>query len=612
MRRVRTFAQSTVRSRTWPLLVDVAVFAMVVAIFYLFSVVAHYWFTAPVAEAYIERSPRALPIYAFYSLVRMATAYVLSMAFALTYGYIAAYNKRAEVMMIAVLDVLQSIPVLSFLPGVMLATVALFPTRQLGLELGSIILIFTGQVWNIAFSFYSSLKAIPRELREATRIYRFSRWQRFFQLELPFSTIGLVWNSMVSVAQGWFTLMLCEMFVLNNRDFRLPGLGSYLKTAADHNDKQAMAWGLVALIAVIVLLDQLLWRPLIIWSDKFKFEQVESAAPPRSPLLSLLFNSTILRTVRHKVFAPLSERLIVHFATYAPAAGSAALSPASAAGSTALPHTLAPDLASAAGSAALSDSVRPAVSLIRRVLPIVFVAALAAVTLYGTAKAGVLLSGITSTELSLTFHAAGATLLRVTLSLLLAVAWCVPAGVAIGFHPRLARYAQPLAQIAASVPATALFPIILLAIIQMGGGINVASIILMLLGTQWYILFNVIAGALAIPSDMRDVSSIFRFNFRERWMTVILPGIFPYLVTGLVTASGGAWNASIVAEYFRMNEHTYTTLGLGAQISLANDSGNGRLLLLSTVIMAAMVVTINRLLWKPLFRLSESRYRLDS
>jgi NitT/TauT family transport system permease protein len=203
-------------------------------------------------------------------------------------------------------------------------------------------------------------------------------------------------------------------------------------------------------------------------------------------------------------------------------------------------------------------------------------------------------------------------LLRVTLSLLIALAWTVPAGVAIGFHPRLARYAQPLAQIAASVPATALFPIILLALIRMGGGINTASIILMLLGTQWYILFNVIAGALAIPGDMRDVASIFRFNLRERWMTVILPGIFPYLVTGLVTASGGAWNASIVAEYFRLQEHTYSTLGLGAQINHATDSGSQSLLLLSTVIMAAMVVTINRLLWKPLFRLSARRYRLDS
>ena len=577
MRRVRTFAQSTVRTCTWPLLVDFAVFAGVVAIFYAFATVTRYWFTAPVAEAVIERSPRALPIYAFYSLVRMAVAYFFSLAFALSYGYIAAYNKRVEVMMIAVLDVLQSIPVLSFLPGVMLATVALFPTRQLGLELGSIILIFTGQVWNIAFSFYSSLKAIPRELREATRIYGFSRWQRFFQLELPFSAIGLVWNSMVSVAQGWFTLMLCEMFVLNNHDFRLPGLGSYLKTAADHNDKQAMAWGLAALIGVIVLLDQLLWRPLIIWSDKFKFEQVESAAPPRSPLLSMLFNSTILRAVRHRVFAPLSERLVVYLAHRPPEA----------------------------------EPAKPAGSPIGKILAVGAVASLAGLTLYATIKAGILLSGLSAADLSLTLHAAGATLLRVTLSLLLAVAWCVPAGVAIGFHPRLARYAQPLAQIAASVPATALFPIILLAIIQMGGGMNTASIVLMLLGTQWYILFNVIAGALAIPSDMRDVSSIFRFNFRERWMTVILPGIFPYLVTGLVTASGGAWNASIVAEYFRMNEHTYTTLGLGAQISLANDSGNTRLLLLSTVIMAAMVVTINRLLWKPLFRLSESRYRLD-
>jgi NitT/TauT family transport system permease protein len=577
MRRVRTFAQSTVRTRTWPLLVDFAVFAGVVAIFYAFATVTRYWFTAPVAEAVIERSPRALPIYAFYSLVRMAVAYFFSLAFALSYGYIAAYNKRVEVMMIAVLDVLQSIPVLSFLPGVMLATVALFPTRQLGLELGSIILIFTGQVWNIAFSFYSSLKAIPRELREATRIYGFSRWQRFFQLELPFSAIGLVWNSMVSVAQGWFTLMLCEMFVLNNHDFRLPGLGSYLKTAADHNDKQAMAWGLAALIGVIVLLDQLLWRPLIIWSDKFKFEQVESAAPPRSPLLSMLFNSTILRAVRHRVFAPLSERLVVYLAHRPPEA----------------------------------EPAKPAGSPIGKILAVGAVASLAGLTLYATIKAGILLSGLSAADLSLTLHAAGATLLLVTLSLLLAVAWCVPAGVAIGFHPRLARYAQPLAQIAASVPATALFPIILLAIIQMGGGMNTASIVLMLLGTQWYILFNVIAGALAIPSDMRDVSSIFRFNFRERWMTVILPGIFPYLVTGLVTASGGAWNASIVAEYFRMNEHTYTTLGLGAQISLANDSGNTRLLLLSTVIMAAMVVTINRLLWKPLFRLSESRYRLD-
>jgi NitT/TauT family transport system permease protein len=576
IRRVRTFAQSVVPARTWPLLVDVAVFTAVVAIFYAFTVVTRYWFTAPVAEAQILRSPRALPLYAFYSLVRMATAYLSSLAFALAYGYIAAYNKRVEALMIAVLDILQSIPVLSFLPGVMLAMVALFPTRQLGLELGSIILIFTGQVWNMAFSFYSSLKAIPRELREATRIYRFSRWQRFLQLELPFSAIGLVWNSMVSVAQGWFFLMLCEMFVLNKRDFRLPGLGSYLQTAASNGDTQAMIWGLAALVCVIVLLDQLLWRPLIIWSDKFKFEQVETTAPPRSPLLALLSNSTMLRTARRRIVAPLSERIVAYLAKPSPA----------------------------------EETARPS-SPTGKAVALLVATALGAFALYAVVEAAVVLSSVSHAELALTLRSAAATLLRVTLSLLIALAWTVPAGVAIGFHPRLARYAQPLAQIAASVPATALFPIILLALIKMGGGINTASILLMLLGTQWYILFNVIAGALAIPSDLRDCSNIFRFNLRERWMTVILPGIFPYLVTGLVTASGGAWNASIVAEYFRLQEHTYSTLGLGAQINRATDSGNQSLLLLSTVIMATMVVTINRLLWKPLFRLSESRYRLD-
>ncbi len=578
MRRVRTFNQSAVRQRTWPALVDLGIFACAIAILYAFAFVARYWSAAPVPQAEILRSPRALPLYAFYSLVRMATAYVFSLLFALAYGYIAAYNKRVEALMIAVLDVLQSIPVLSFLPGVMLAMVALFPTRQLGLELGAIVLIFTGQVWNIAFSFYSSLKAIPRELREATRIFGFSAWQRFFQLELPFSTIGLVWNSMVSVAAGWFFLMMCEMFVLNKRDFRLPGLGSFLQTAASNGDTHAMVWGLAALVGVIVLLDQLLWRPLIVWSDKFKFEQVESSAPPRSPLLALISNSTMLRALGHRVVTPLSERLVVYLARPKPA----------------------------------PQAVAPAASRIGKVFAMLIGVALGALAIYAVVETVLVLSTVSHAEFTLTLRAAAATLSRVVLSLLIAVLWTVPVGVAIGFNPRLARIAQPFAQIAASIPATALFPILLLALIKMGGGIGIASILLMLLGTQWYILFNVIAGALAIPSDLRDVAGIFRFDFRERWMTVILPGIFPYLVTGLVTASGGAWNASIVAEYFRLQDHTYSTLGLGAQINRATDSGSQSLLLLSTVVMAAMVVTINRLLWKPLFRLSENRYRLDA
>ncbi|MDR3762559.1 MAG: ABC transporter permease subunit [Acidobacteriota bacterium] len=576
MQRLRTFAQSTANVRTWPLLVDLAVFAGVVGIFYALSFVGHYWFAAAVPEAYISRSPRALPMYAFYSLVRMGVAYTCSLLFALAYGYIAAYNKRAEVMMIAVLDVLQSIPVLSFLPGVMLATIAIVPGRQLGLELGSILLIFTAQVWNMAFSFYSSLKAIPRELREASSIYRFSRWQRFFQLELPFSAIGLVWNSMVSVAGGWFTLMLCEMFVFHNHDFRLPGLGSYLKTAADNNDSRAMVWGIVALIAVIVALDQVVWRPLIAWSDKFKFEQTEAAVAPRSPMIKLILDATLLRVLRHRVTEPLEEKLVRHFAN----------------------HPV--------------DRPEPVRSArLKRVQPIVVLTLIGAVVIYATVRTAMALASLPAPVYTYTFHAAAATLLRVIVSLVLAVAWCVPAGVAIGFNPRLARIAQPLAQVAASVPATALFPVILLLIIRAGGGVNTAAIVIMLLGTQWYILFNVIAGALAIPSDMRDVATVFRFNRRERWATVILPGIFPYLVTGLVTASGGAWNASIVAEYMKLGAQTYSTVGLGAQVSAASNDSNGQILLLSTIVMAAMVVGINRLLWKPLFRLAETRYRLD-
>ena len=558
---------------------DLSVFAGVVVILYAFTVITRYWFAAPVAEAEIRRSPAALPLYAFYSLVRMATAYVFSLVFALAYGYIAAYNKRAEALMIAVLDVLQSIPVLSFLPGVMLAMVALFPTRQLGLELGSIVLIFTGQVWNMAFSFYSSLKAIPRELREATRIFGFSRWQRFFQLELPFSTIGLVWNSMVSVAGGWFFLMLCEMFVLNKRDFRLPGLGSYLQTAASNGDTQAMIWGLAALIGVIVLLDQLLWRPLIIWSDKFKFEQVESTAPPRSPLLALLSNSTVLRAVRHRIVEP-ALRAPRHLPRAAHACRRSVPSQ---------PLRAPVVLSAHSPSQRLERSLSTPCSK-------PFSCSLPSPTPNSRSLCALPPPPCSASPSPCSSPLPGPFPSE------------SPSASALASH----AIAQPFAQIAASVPATALFPILLLALIKMGGGINTASILLMLLGTQWYILFNVIAGALAIPSDLRDVSSIFRFDFRERWMTVILPGIFPYLVTGLVTASGGAWNASIVAEYFRLQDHTYSTLGLGAQINRATDTGSQSLLLLSTVIMAAMVVTINRLLWKPLFRLSESRYRLDA
>ena len=295
-------------------LIDVPIFVLGVALLYVVVALAHYWSGPLTPQVEIDLRARALPLYALYSVLRISIAYLLSLGFTLVYGYVAAYNRRAERFMVPLLDVLQSIPVLSFLPGVMLAMVALFPRRQLGVELGSILLIFTGQVWNMAFSFYSSLKNIPQEMREAARLYRFSWWQRFTQMELPYSVIGLVWNSMMSVAGGWFFLMACEMFVLGKRDFRLPGLGSYLQTAAGAGNTRAILYGLTTMIVVIVLTDQLIWRPTVAWAQKFKFESVEASETAQSPVLTFIRRSQIVDYLSRKSIAPLREALLLHYA----------------------------------------------------------------------------------------------------------------------------------------------------------------------------------------------------------------------------------------------------------------------------------------------------------
>jgi len=555
---------------------DLLMFAAALAVFYAVLEVGRTWLGPFTPEVEISRSPWALPAYAGYSLLRISIAYALSLAFTLVYGYVAAYNPKAERFMIPLLDVLQSIPVLSFLPGIMLAMVALFPGRQLGVEAGAILLIFTGQVWNMAFSFYASLKSIPKEMREAAKVYGFSRWQRFIEMELPFAAIGLVWNSMMSVAGGWFFLMACEMFVLGARDFRLPGLGSYLQTAASAGDTPSILWGVATMIAVIVLLDQFVWRPVIAWAEKFKVEQVESTDAPRSWVLDLFRHSRGLARIRQRTIQPFQERLLLFFSQKKEAQG--------------------------------TQEANPSKIWTARALVVAFLAGLG----YGVVRIAILLSGLQRAELQEAGIGLVATFLRVNLALVLGALWTIPAGVAIGFNPRLARIAQPLAQIAASVPATALFPVVLLLLIKIGGGLGLGSIALLLLGTQWYILFNVIAGAIAIPTDLKECCSVFRLEGIERWKKLILPGIFPYLVTGLVTASGGAWNASIVAEYFHFKGHIYTTTGLGATISQATDNGNFELLLFSTIIMAATVVTINRLAWRRLYALAETRYRLET
>jgi NitT/TauT family transport system permease protein len=556
---------------------DVIMFGAGIALFYGVVSVGRSWFGPFTPSVEISRSVRALPAYAGYSLLRITVAYVLSLGFALVYGYVAAYNARAERFMLPLLDVLQSIPVLSFLPPVMLAMVALFPGRQLGVELGTILLIFTGQVWNMAFSFYASQKSIPNEMREAAKIYRFSWWQRFTQMELPFSAIGLVWNSMMSVAGGWFALMVCEMFVLGQRDFRLPGLGSYLQTAASAGDTASIVWGVATMVAVIVLLDQFVWRPVIAWAEKFKVEQVESTDAPRSWVLNLVQHSSGLARIRQKTLRPLGERLLLHFARKHEQESS-------------------------------EEVAAPWRDWVLRGLAVLALAGIG----YGVVRVAIILSGIQRAELHETALGLGATFLRVNLALLLGALWTIPVGVTIGLNPRLARIAQPLAQIAASVPATALLPVILLVLIQLGGGLGLASIVVLLLGTQWYVLFNVIAGAMAIPTDLKECCSVFRMRGLERWKKLILPGIFPYLVTGLVTASGGAWNASIVAEYFHFKGHIYTTTGLGATISQATDRGDFHLLLAATMMMAATVVTVNRLVWRKLYGLAETRFRLET
>jgi NitT/TauT family transport system permease protein len=552
---------------------DIIRFSAGLALFYCVVEVGRNWLGPFTPHVEISRRLAALPVYAGYSLLRIALAYLLSLIFAVTYGYIAAYRPGAERFMIPLLDVLQSIPVLSFLPGVMLAMAALFPGRQLGVELGAVLLIFTGQVWNMAFSFYASLKSIPREMREAATIYRFNWWQRFIQIELPFATIGLVWNSMMSVAGAWFFLMACEQF----GDFRLPGLGSYLQSAADNGDTRSIVLGIITMVAVIVMIDQFVWRPVIAWAEKFKMEQVESSSAPTSWVLDFLQRSRGVALFRKRAIRPLREQMVHYFARRQ-------------------------EVRTA------SQSESPSAMWFWRIVGIALLGGIG----YAVVRVVLILTGLRASE----FHQLGigllATFLRVNLTLVLGALWTIPVGVAIGFNPKLARIAQPLAQIAASVPATALFPVVLLVLIRLGGGLGFGSIVLLLLGTQWYILFNVIAGAIAIPTDLKEAANVFGIHGWERWRKLILPGIFPFLVTGMVTASGGAWNASIVAEYFHFKGQTYSTVGVGAMISAATDAKNFNMLLASTIALAAVVVTTNRLLWRRLYRLAETRYKLES
>ena len=575
----QTFSRTLVTARTWPFVIDLGVATCGLAIFFAIVSTGKYWLSKPAPIVEISHSISALPVYAFYSIVRIGLAYLLSLIFAIAYGYIAAYNPRVEPWMVAVLDILQSIPVLSFLPPVVLFMVALIPGHQLGIEMAVILLIFTGQVWNLAFSFYSSLKSIPREMTEASRIYRYSAWQRFWQLEMPFAAIGLVWNSIVSVAGGWFALIACEISPFANYTYQLPGLGSYLQVATNSGDYKALAFGIGTVILIVVATDQLIWRPMIAWSDKFKFEQVESADRVTSPILTLLRRSNLLVSLPGRVWTSVEEPIYRR-----------------------LSHTKECRIVQPVDE---DRSTKPSLALWS------LAATAVAVVVWGALQAIVMLRTVTWPDMKLLLEGAAATFGRVNAALLISALWTIPVGVAIGLNPRLSRIVQPTAQVLASIPATAFFPIILIGLVKIGGGLGIGSIALMLLGTQWYILFNVIAGAMSIPSDLREVSSLYHFTRWQRWTKLILPGIFPYLITGMVTASGGAWNASVYAEYSHLKDSTLQTIGLGSEISSATDSGRFPIILLATIMISLMVVTMNRLVWRRLYRLAETRYKLE-
>lgn len=523
----------------------------------------------------ISLAPSALPWYTFLSVARMWAAYTLSLAFSVTYGYAAARSRNAQRVLMPLLDVLQSVPILSFLPIVLLGASAFLPAN-VAAELAAIVLIFTSQAWNLTFSFYQSVSTVPRELDEAARIFRLGFWLRLRSVELPFAAIGLIWNSLMSWAGGWFFLMAAEMFHVGNRDFRLPGLGSYLQTAANHGDVRAIVLGVAVLILVIVALDQLVWRPLLAWAERFKLATVAGDEAATSWVVPLLRRSYLLAWCRQHLVMPFSrwlDRIDVTRASFSPFRARA------------------------------------------RVCPLItarFVWIMVLLTVaYGAARAGALLAQLPGATWWLVLAGLGATLARVVLALLIALAWTVPLGIAVGNSRRVARIVQPLAQILASVPATALFPIILIGLIHLPGGLNIAAVLLMLLGTQWYLLFNIIAGSSAIPDDLRYTTRMLGLGRFERWRTLYLPALFPYIITGAVTSSGGAWNASIVAEYVEFDGHSHATLGLGSLIARATAAGDYPLLLAATLTMIMAVVLINRTVWHRLYALAERRFRIE-
>jgi len=523
----------------------------------------------------ISLDTKYLPWYAFLSLGRMTGAYILSMLFSLVFGYYTAMNKRARWYMLPILDVLQSVPILSFLPIILLAMTAVFP-QGIAVELSSVILIVTSQAWNIAYSWYQSLATIPKELHDATKMFGLNPWFRFKTLMLPFGAIGLIWNSVISWSNGWFFLMAAEAFRVGNKDFRLPGIGTYLWVAADQGNTGAIISAVTVLVIMIVALDQLVWRPLVAWSDRFRLDMVGSDNPPTSWFLDAINESQIVGFMQKRVFRPVGEWLdrVMSFTSK-------------------------------------PQEWQPQPSLLKGVIRWASLGVVYALIVYSLYSGSQMLGALSFGQWLTIVLGVLATLVRVMASLVLSLAWTIPVGVAIGLNPRISRWAQPVAQIIAAVPATALFPVFILSLLRLTHTLEVPAILLMMSGIQWYLLFNVIAGASAIPRDLRYTASLLRMRGKGWWRDFVLPSLFPYLVTGAITAFAGAWNACIVAEYVTFQDKAYDVFGVGAIISRATNSGDYPMLLGATLCLIIAVVSMNRLVWRHFYQLSEDRFRME-
>jgi NitT/TauT family transport system permease protein len=524
----------------------------------------------------ISLSPAALPGYALRTTLRMFAALLASLIFTFTYATLAAKSRRAEPVLIPLLDVMQSVPILGYLSFTVLFFVSLFPGRMLGPELAAIFAIFTSQAWNMAFSFYQSLRTVPRDLDETSRCFRFSAWQRFWRLEVPFAMPGLIWNMMMSMSGGWFFVVASEAISVGNLHVDLPGIGSYVARAIAERSLPAIGWAILAMTVVIVLYDQLFFRPLVAWTDKFRADETAAIVVPTSWVLDLFRQTNVLRAAGE----PMAQTL----ESIACARMSPPLPVARAWG------RVFPDvLVSTVWYALVSVAILYAVWCLWRF-------------------AGTSLSW---SDVLIVSRAGALTLARVAILMAIATLVWVPIGVAVGLRPRLAERVQPIAQFLAAFPANLLFPLAVFLIVRFNLAPAIWLTPLMILGTQWYILFNVIAGASAFPVDFREAASVFHIHGWRWWRDVLLPGIFPFYVTGAITAAGGAWNASIVSEAVSWGSTKLDGGGLGAYIARMTNAGDFPHIALGVAVMSLLVVCMNRLLWRPLYAFAERRTRLD-